>query len=116
MSCYTCTGCTATKDMNLCFDDVTFGAFPNGTVNMTFVSTVDGSVSVAQGTAIGGSLTITNENLPSFVSGVAYKVTSDVAWTLDSTVQDCVTIRFVLRKDKDGAIVTGTNETVDVCS
>lgn len=116
MSCYTCTGCTATKDMNLCFDDVTFGAFPNGTVNLTFVSTVDGSVSTAVGTASGGSLTITNENLPAFVHGVAYKVTSDVEWTLDSTVQDCVTIRFVLRKDKDGAIVTGTNETVEVCS
>jgi hypothetical protein len=116
MSCYTCTGCTATKDMNLCFDDVTFGAFPNGTVNLTFVSTVDDSVSTATGTAALGVLTITNENLPAFVHGVAYKVTSDAEWTLDSTVQDCVTIRFVLRKDKDGLIVTGTNEVVEVCS
>ena len=116
MSCYTCTGCTATKDMNLCFDDVTFGAFPNGTVNLTFVSTVDDSVSVATGTAASGVLTITNDNLPAFVHGVAYKVTSDAEWTLDSTVQDCVTIRFVLKFDNSGSIVTGTNETVDVCS
>lgn len=115
MSCYTCTGCTATKDMNLCFEDVTFGQFPNGTVNLTFVSTVDSSVSKAVCTASGGNLTMLAEDLPSFIHGVAYKVTSDVAWTLDSTVRSCVSIRFVLSKDNEGAIVTGTNETVIVC-
>ena len=114
MSCYTCTGCTATKDMNLCFADVTFGNFPNGTVNLTFVSTVDGSVQTAQGTASAGSLTITSANLPDFISGVAYKVTSDVDWTLDSTVRSCVSLRFVLKRDSSG-IVTGTSETVTVC-
>lgn len=114
MSCYTCTGCTATKDMNLCFADVTFGNFPNGTVNLTFVSTVDGSVQKATGTASAGSLNIAKANLPDFISGVAYRVTSDVEWTLDSTVRSCVSIRFVLMKDSSG-IITGTSETVEVC-
>jgi len=113
MSCYTCTGCTATKDMSQCFEDVTFGQFPVGSVTLTFVSTVDGSQFQATGTS-DGDLTIASEDLPSFVNGVAYRVTSDVAWTLDSTVRSCVSIRFVVRKDADG-LISGTNEVVTVC-
>ena len=115
MSCYTCTGCTATTDLTSCFADVTFGQFPVGTVNLTFTSTVDGSKSFATGTVSVTDLTITEDNLPSFVNGVAYKVNSDVAWTLDSTVQSCVSIMFTLKRDKDGAFISGTNEVVTVC-
>jgi hypothetical protein len=114
MSCYTCTGCTATTDMSQCFEDVTFGQFPVGFVNLTFVSTVDGSQFTATGEVTVADLTILAEDLPSFTSGVAYRVTSDVAWTLDSTVRSCVSIRFVVRKDANG-LVTGTNEVVTFC-
>ncbi len=114
MSCYTCTGCTATKDMTACFDDVTFGQFPNGVVNLTFVSTADGSVSFATGTASGGDLTVIAADLPSFVNGVAYKVTASEEWTLDSTVRSCVSIRFVM-KNSVGGIISGTSEVVEAC-
>jgi len=115
MSCYTCTGCTPTQDLTSCFADVTFGQFPVGAVNLTFTSTVDGSKSFATGTVSATDLTITSDNLPSFVNGVAYKVTADVEWTLDSTVQSCVSILFTLKRDKDGVFISATNEVVTVC-
>ena len=116
MSCFNCTGCTPTEDMNACFASVNFGQFSNGAVTLTFKNTADGSVHIATGTAAGGSLSITSANLPSFIGGVGYTVTASATWTLGGTVRSCVSVRFIFKKDKDGAVVTGTSETLTVCS
>jgi hypothetical protein len=100
--------------MSQCFADVTFGQFPVGDVTLTFVSSVDGSQHQATGTVTVTDLTILAADLPQFTSGVGYKVTSDVDWTLGGTVRSCVSIRFVVRKDANG-LVSGTSETVTVC-
>jgi hypothetical protein len=99
--------------MSQCFADVTFGQFPVGDVNLNFVSTVDGANYTATGVS-DGDLTILADDLPPFTSGVAYKVTSDVAWTLGGTVRSCVSIRFVIRKDADG-LISGTSEVLTAC-
>jgi len=114
MSCYNCTGCTPTKDLTACFADITFGQFANGTVELTFTSTADGSKSFATGTASGGSLTILAANLPDFVNGRAYKVTASAQWTLDSVVVTCVTIRVALVRGV-GGFISGTNEVLQTC-
>jgi len=101
--------------MNACFADVTFGQFANGSVTLTFVSSADGSVSQATGTAIDGNLTIDSNDLPAFVIGVGYNVTANATWTLAGTVRTCVSIRFVLKRGADGSFIDGTNETVTVC-
>lgn len=115
MSCYTCANCTPTEDMNICNDEVVFGQFPNGSVTLTFKNKSDGSVLTATGTASGGTLTIASGDLPSFIAGVGYSVTASEEWTLDSTVRECVSVRFVLKRGSDGTFTTSTSETVTVC-
>jgi hypothetical protein len=116
MSCYTCGTCTATHDINYCFDDITFGQFSNGPVRVTFVNMADGGRVSVEGTATGGVLTIDAADLPTFTDGVAYKVTASEEWTLGGVVRECVTIRTVRTRDKDGEIITGTSETLTVCN
>jgi hypothetical protein len=116
MSCFSCNGCTPTQLMRGCYASVIFGQFANGSVTLTFTNTSDGSVSQATGTAAGGSLTILAEDLPSFVNGVNYNVKASATWTLGGTIRDCVTIQFKMFRDAEGAFLTGTAETVTVCS
>ena len=116
MSCYNCNNCTPTKDMSLCHASVNFGAFASSPVTLTFVSNSDGSTFRATGTTTLGILTITSANMPPLVAGVGYSVTSNVEWTLDSVVRDCVSARFKLMKNNEGAVITGTAETLTVCN
>jgi hypothetical protein len=116
MSCYTCGTCTATHDINYCFDEITFGQFANGPVRLTFVNMADGGRVSAEGTAVGGVLTIDAEDLPQFTDGVAYKVTASEDWTLGGVARECVTIRTVRTRDAEGEIITGTSEVLSVCA
>lgn len=116
MSCYTCGTCTATHDINYCFDDITFGQFANGPVRLTFVNMADGGRVSVEGTAALGTLTIDAADLPQLTEDVVYKVTASEDWTLGGVVRECVTIRAVRSRDALGEIITGTSEVLDVCS
>lgn len=116
MSCYNCGTCTATHDINYCFDDITFGQFANGPVRLTFINMADGGRVAVEGTSVGGVLTIDAADLPTFTDGVAYKVTASETWTLGGIVRECVTIRTVRTRDALGEIITGTSEVLTPCS
>lgn len=108
-----CTICTRTKVLNLCFADITFGQFSNGAVRMTFVNNSDGSRQAAEGTASGGNLKIDASDMVHVVDGVSYTVTASEEWTLDGEVIDCATLTFQRTFDNDGEVITGTNETLE---
>jgi len=105
-----CIRCERTLLMKLCFNSFTVdGLNPSEAVELRFENKADNAILYANGTTDGnGTLTIAVADMPSFVAGVHYRLTSpSYDW--------CYIVTFEHRITATGW-VTGTDETLTPCN